>query len=101
MRFFYLNKSGFTKEKLLEFVSEETISVDEETFNSSQIDKLLNNFTTNLNKLVEKNKIDPVIGRESEIESILLALGRKSKANVILVGDAGVGKNDNCRRFSI
>jgi ATP-dependent Clp protease ATP-binding subunit ClpA len=89
---FYLNKSGFTKEKLLEFVSEETISVDEETFNNSQIDKLLNNYTTNLNKLVEKNKIDPVIGRETEIESILLALGRKSKANVILVGDAGVGK---------
>jgi ATP-dependent Clp protease ATP-binding subunit ClpA len=89
---FYLNKAGFSKEKIVEFISEETINVDEESFNNGQIDRLLNSFTTNLNKMVEKNKIDPVIGRETEIESILLALGRKTKANVILVGDPGVGK---------
>ena len=49
-------------------------------------------FTTNLNDQVNKNKIDPVIGRIEELENIALSLGRRSKNNVILVGDPGVGK---------
>ena len=90
---YYLNKAGFTKEKLSEYINDETIQIDEETFSgNSQFDKLLAQFTTNLNQAVEKEKIDPVIGRETEIESIVLALGRRNKANVIMVGDPGVGK---------
>ena len=49
-------------------------------------------FTTNLNEGVKKEKIDPVIGRIDELENIALALGRRNKNNVILVGDPGVGK---------
>lgn len=89
---YYLNKAGFTKDKFSDYLDEETISVDEENYNGGQIDKLLSQYTTNMNQQVEKNKIDPVIGREVEIESIVLALGRRNKANVILVGDPGVGK---------
>ena len=90
---YYLNKAGFTKEKLSEYINDETIQIDEETFSgNSQFDKLLAQFTTNLNQAVEKEKIDPVSGRETEIESIVLALGRRNKANVIMVGDPGVGK---------
>ena len=57
-----------------------------------QIDKALNSFTTNLNEAVKKNKVDPVIGRTEELENIALSMGRRSKNNVILVGDPGVGK---------
>lgn len=89
---YFLNKAGFTKEKFSAYVDEESIHIDEENINSGQIDKLLAQYTTNVNQQVEKNKIDPVIGRETEIESIVLALGRRNKANVILVGDPGVGK---------
>jgi ATP-dependent Clp protease ATP-binding subunit ClpA len=90
---YYLNKGGFTKPKLSEFLDEETVQVDEESFaGHNQFDKLLAQFTTNLNQSVEKGKIDPVIGRETEIESIVLSLGRRNKANVIMVGDPGVGK---------
>jgi ATP-dependent Clp protease ATP-binding subunit ClpA len=89
---YYLNKAGFTKEKFSDFVDEETVQVDEENFQGNQLDRLLNQFTTNMNQQVQKNKIDPVIGRDSEIESIVLSLGRRNKANVILVGDPGVGK---------
>ena len=39
-----------------------------------------------------KEKIDPVIGRIDELDSIALALGRRAKNNVLLVGDPGVGK---------
>ena len=89
---FYLNKAGFNKAQFAEYVDTETISVDEENFSGNQIDKMLAQYTTNLNQQVEKNKIDPVIGRDIEIESIVLALGRRNKANVIMVGDPGVGK---------
>lgn len=89
---YFLTKAGFTKEKLQDYVSTDVISVDEENFGGGQIDKLLSSFTENMNALVKMNKIDPVIGRETEIESIVLALGRRNKANVIMVGDPGVGK---------
>ena len=49
-------------------------------------------FCTNLNNKVKQKKIDPVIGREKEIEEILLVLARRSKSNVMMVGDPGVGK---------
>ena len=49
-------------------------------------------FTTDPNNEVKKNKIDPVIGRNEELDPIALALGRRNKNNVLLVGDPGVGK---------
>lgn len=60
--------------------------------NSSAASKALEAYTTNLNTLVEQSKIDPVIGRTEEIEQVALSLGRRSKSNVIMVGDPGVGK---------
>lgn len=49
-------------------------------------------FLVNLNERALGGKIDPVIGRQKEIRSILEVLGRKSKNNPILLGEAGVGK---------
>jgi len=49
-------------------------------------------FLTNLNQLALDGKLDPVIGRETEIRSVLEILGRRRKNNPILVGEAGVGK---------
>jgi ATP-dependent Clp protease ATP-binding subunit ClpA len=49
-------------------------------------------FCTNLNNKVKQKKIDPVIGREQEIDDIQLILARRSKSNVMMVGDPGVGK---------
>jgi ATP-dependent Clp protease ATP-binding subunit ClpA len=54
--------------------------------------KALKAFTTDLNDEVKQGKIDPVIGRTDEVEQVALALGRRSKSNVLLVGDPGVGK---------
>ena len=45
-----------------------------------------------LNDEVKETKVDPVIGRSEELESIALHLGRRAKNNVLLVGDPGVGK---------
>ncbi|MBU0935654.1 MAG: ATP-dependent Clp protease ATP-binding subunit ClpA [Spirochaetes bacterium] len=52
----------------------------------------LEKFTTNLSKLAEEGKLEPVIGREIEIERTIQVLCRRLKNNPIHVGDAGVGK---------
>jgi|TARA_B100001094_G_C18172736_1_gene796105 ATP-dependent Clp protease ATP-binding subunit ClpA len=87
---FYLDQSGVDKDKFAEYVSSELGQDDAENASSSQ--RALNAFTTNLNEEVARNNVDPVIGRLDELESISLALGRRNKNNVLLVGDPGVGK---------
>lgn len=54
--------------------------------------EVLNEFCTNMNELAKAGKIDPVVGREMEVEKILQTLGRKNKQNAILVGESGTGK---------
>ena len=88
---FYIQQANIDKDKFADYLSSSTDEVEEEIHDSSSA-KALASFTTNLNEAVKKNKIDPVIGRIDELENISLALGRRSKNNVILVGDPGVGK---------
>jgi ATP-dependent Clp protease ATP-binding subunit ClpC len=54
--------------------------------------RVLDAFATDLTLLAARGKIDPVIGREQEIERVVQILGRRSKNNPILVGEPGVGK---------
>ncbi|MEJ7730741.1 MAG: ATP-dependent Clp protease ATP-binding subunit ClpA [Polyangiaceae bacterium] len=49
-------------------------------------------FTQNLNKLAAEGRIDPLIGREREVERTIQVLARRRKNNPMLIGDAGVGK---------
>ena len=88
--FYYIQQANIEKDKFADYLNNEIETIDEET--ETQSTKALKAFTTNLNEAVNKNKIDPVIGRIDELENIALALGRRSKNNVILVGDPGVGK---------
>ena len=55
-------------------------------------DEVLKEFCTNLNAAAKDNKIDPVIGREQEIDEIAQVLAKRNKSNVLLIGDPGVGK---------
>ena len=52
----------------------------------------INSYCTNLNSLAEQGKIEPLIGRDKEINEIIRILGRKKKNNAILIGGEGVGK---------
>ena len=54
--------------------------------------RFLAKFTRNLTSLARTNKLDPVIGRDSEISRIIQILSRRTKNNPILIGEAGVGK---------
>ena len=88
---YYIQQAGIEKNKFADYLNNE-IQNEEEEINDVQVDRALKAFTSNLNDSVKKQKIDPVIGRISELENIALAMGRRSKNNVLLVGDPGVGK---------
>ncbi|MFL2667040.1 MAG: ATP-dependent Clp protease ATP-binding subunit ClpA [Burkholderiales bacterium] len=55
-------------------------------------DNALTSYATNLNELAVEGKIDPLIGRDSELERVVQILCRRRKNNPLLVGEAGVGK---------
>jgi ATP-dependent Clp protease ATP-binding subunit ClpA len=59
---------------------------------SGAADSALDTYATNLNELAVEGKIDPLIGRDSELERVVQILCRRRKNNPLLVGEAGVGK---------
>ena len=89
---YFLNKGGVEKDNFNEYVNNEVADEVEDSETASASLKALRAFTTDLNSEVTKGKVDPVIGRSEELDSIALALGRRAKNNVLLVGDPGVGK---------
>jgi ATP-dependent Clp protease ATP-binding subunit ClpA len=95
--FYFLTKGGLTKEKFVKYYQEHsTIEDQSETtpaeISVSQTNKIINAYCTNLSLLAKQRKIDPVIGRDEELEKIQLVLARRSKCNVLMVGEPGVGK---------
>jgi ATP-dependent Clp protease ATP-binding subunit ClpA len=85
-------KSGIHKDEYAAFVNAEFDDMVMEEEVSGEAQKALKAFTTDLNEQASSGKIDPIIGRTEELESLALALGRRAKNNVLMVGDPGVGK---------
>ena len=88
--YFFL-KHGIQKVEFVEFWQNNYQSVEPKMSNK-EADKLLDEHCINLTELAKKDKIEPVIGRSSELEDIVHVLAKRFKANVLLVGDPGVGK---------
>ena len=80
-----LNKFGIKYEVLKSYL--QSIKND----NQDQYDNI-KKYTIDLTELAKNNKIDPIIGRESEIKRSIQVLSRRTKNNPILIGDPGVGK---------
>lgn len=81
--------------KLISHSSEEMSDVEEAApSEEGELTKpgALAKFTVDLNELARSGKIDPLIGREKELERVLQTLCRRNKNNPLLVGEAGVGK---------
>jgi ATP-dependent Clp protease ATP-binding subunit ClpA len=89
---YFIQQAEIDKDKFAEYLNSEITDDGEESQVDGQSERALKSFTTNLNEEAKKNKIDPVIGRVEELENVALSLGRRTKSNVILVGDPGVGK---------
>lgn len=87
-----LKQYGITKEaitKVLKDIRGDEKVVDQ---NAEERYNALNKYTRDLNELAEKNKLDPVIGREQEIRRMMQILSRRTKNNPVLIGEPGVGK---------
>tara|TARA_Y100000389_G_scaffold201407_1_gene244059 strand:+ start:357 stop:2624 length:2268 start_codon:yes stop_codon:yes gene_type:complete len=89
---YFINEVGIEKEKFADYLNNELEANYEDEEMQGMANRALRSFTTNLNVDAETGKIDPVIGRSEELENIALAIGRRQKNNVLLVGEPGVGK---------
>jgi len=97
--FYFLTKGGIIKEKFVEhfqqfIFADDELGMDENevALTKDQLEKIISQFCTNLSLRAKQKVIDPVIGRDEELENIILTLARRSKSNVLMVGDPGVGK---------
>lgn len=96
--FYFIKKANIEKDKFLNYLQQrEDVDTDNDDEASSrtsspQIERIIGQFCTNLTAKAKNKKIDPVIGREKEIEEIQLVLARRNKSNVLMIGDPGVGK---------
>ena len=107
---YYLHQQGVTRLDVVNFIAHGIKKTDpeppkapdgqspgqegerEEADSASAKASPLEQFTQNLNQLAKDGKIDPLIGREPEVERVVQVLCRRRKNNPLLVGEAGVGK---------
>ena len=71
---------------------------EDKSFNSKKPDSksktpVLDTYSRDLTKMGEEGKLDPIVGREKEIERVSQILSRRKKNNPILIGEPGVGKS--------
>lgn len=105
---YYLNQHGLDVNELKELLAEE---IDDDApenadpngeggsaggrmdkMSKEKAQKILDKFCVNLNKQAYQGKIDPLIGREAEVYSVVKTISRRTKNNIILTGEPGVGK---------
>ena len=90
---YFLLKYGIVKGEFVAFW-QKTYKGSENTSNltEGQADEILEEYTINLTELARQNKLEPLIGRSKELDDIINVLAKRFKANVLMVGDPGVGK---------
>ena len=92
---YFFQRHGVNEKDLVEFFNENYIGAKDGVANDkakSKADLMLDEHCENLNAKAEAGKIDPIIGREDELEEMTHVLAKRNKSNILLVGDAGVGK---------
>ena len=88
---YFLMKYGVKKAEFTEYW-QQNYKIDDSAVSASEADAILTEFCTNLSKMATEDKLEPMIGRSAELDEIITVLARKFKANVLMVGDPGVGK---------
>jgi len=89
---YFLLKYGINKVDFVEFWGKNYHNDITPKMSEKEANALLEEHCINLTQLAKDDKIEPVIGRSKELEDIVHVLAKKFKANVLLVGDPGVGK---------
>lgn len=86
-----LQRVRLDKKRALEVIEEVRENMVSEADQPKKF-RALSRYTRNLTKLAEENKLDPVIGRDVEVQRVIQILSRRTKNNPVLIGEAGVGK---------
>ena len=100
---YFLNQQNITKLDITNYISHGIANINEEnetdfdgtedeSFQEKSDENLLNSYAVNLNEKAIEGKIDPLIGRQTEIQRTVQVLCRRRKNNPLYVGEAGVGK---------
>ena len=87
---YFLYSAGFNKDALFNHLTRQ--KDDAQDMSEKDAIDILGQYCVNLNDKAAKGKIDPLIGRETEVENITQIMARRTKHNVIMLGDPGVGK---------
>jgi ATP-dependent Clp protease ATP-binding subunit ClpA len=88
---YFLLKYGIKKAEFVEFW-QQNYKQSDVVFTDQQATEILTEHCTNLTKLAQEDRLEPMIGRSAELDEMITVLARKFKANVLMVGDPGVGK---------
>jgi len=88
---YFLLKYGVKKQEFAEFY-QRTYNHNDVQISHQQANEILEEHCINLTQMAKDNKLEPMIGRSRELDEMIAVLARKFKANVLMVGDPGVGK---------
>lgn len=88
---YFLDRYAPSREALVDYLNQAS-DIDADYMDLSESEEILRMYCVNLNERAKKGKIDPLIGREREVETITQIIARRNKHNVIMIGDPGVGK---------
>ena len=89
---YYLLKYGVKKSEFAEFYAKNYTAGEGAKMSASQANDILNEYCTNLTEMAKNDQLEPLIGRQTELHEMITVMARRFKANVLMVGDPGVGK---------
>lgn len=100
---YFLHRENITRLDITNYIShgvskyqnnemQDNMQMDEDVFAADSQDSALDSFCINLNRRARQGKIDPLVGRDEEVQRLIQVLCRRRKNNPLLVGEAGVGK---------
>jgi ATP-dependent Clp protease ATP-binding subunit ClpA len=88
---YFLLKYGVKKQEFADFW-QKAYNHSDVKLSDQQATEILDEYCTNLTQLAQEDRLEPMIGRSDELAEMITVLARKFKANVLMVGDPGVGK---------
>jgi ATP-dependent Clp protease ATP-binding subunit ClpA len=88
---YFLLKHGVTKQEFIDFYNK-LQGKEEAKLTPDQANEILNEYCTNLTDMANRNQLEPMIGRQRELDEMITVLAKRFKSNVLMVGDPGVGK---------
>jgi ATP-dependent Clp protease ATP-binding subunit ClpA len=89
---YFLLKYGVKKTEFADFYSKNYTAGEAARMNVNQANEILTEYCTNLTEQAKNDQLEPLIGRQTELHEMITVMARRFKANVLMVGDPGVGK---------